>query len=34
MGYGDEIMATAEAKEAKEKFPKANILIGNGKKTY
>ena len=34
MGYGDEIMATAEAKEAKEKFPKANILIGNGRKIY
>ena len=32
MGYGDEIIATAEAKEAKKKFSKAKILIGDGKK--
>ena len=34
MGYGDEIMATAEAREAKKKFPNAKIVIGDGKKTY
>ena len=33
MGYGDEILATGEAKEAKKIFPKAKILIGNGRKT-
>ena len=32
MGYGDEILATAEAKEAKKVFPEAKILIGNGRK--
>ena len=31
MGYGDDIMATAEVKEAKKIFPHANILIGNGR---
>ena len=34
MGYGDEIIATAEAKEAKKKFSKAKILIGDGKKIH
>ena len=34
MGYGDDIMATAEVKEAKKIFPHANILIGNGRVTY
>ena len=34
MGYGDEIIATAEAKEAKKKFSKAKILIGDGRKIY
>ncbi|MBG76629.1 MAG: hypothetical protein CFH22_01282 [Alphaproteobacteria bacterium MarineAlpha5_Bin12] len=34
MGYGDDIMATAEAKEAKKLFPDANILIGDGRFNY
>ena len=34
MGYGDEILATAEAKEAKKKFSKAKILIGDGRKIH
>ena len=34
MGYGDEIMATAEAREAKKKYPDSNIVIGDGKKIY
>ena len=34
MGYGDEILVTAEAREIKKKFPNAKILVGNGKKTF
>jgi len=34
MGFGDEIMATAEAKALKLKYPNAKIVIGDGKKEY
>ena len=34
MGYGDDIMATAEAREAKKNNPNTNIVIGDGKKIF
>ena len=34
MGYGDDIMATAEARELKVKNPRAKILVGDGIKEY
>lgn len=34
MGYGDDIMATAEARELKLKNPRAKILVGDGIKEY
>ena len=34
MGYGDDIMATAEAREIKKKYPNSIIVFGNGKKVF
>ena len=34
MGFGDDIMATAEAREAKKNNPNTNIVIGDGKKIF
>ena len=34
MGYGDDFIATAQARLVKEKIPNARVLIGDGKKIY
>ena len=34
MGYGDDIMATSEARIIKKQKPKINIVFGDGKKIY
>jgi hypothetical protein len=34
MGYGDDIMATATARELRKKHPHAKIVVGDGKQEH